>query len=139
MTRIDFYVLQARSQEERWQFAARLIEKAWLQHCRVLLLVESAATGAALDTLLWSFKAESFIPHSDDAALPDPVAIRQDLVSPPHRELLINLTPVVPPGFEQFQRLAEIVIQAPEVLESTRRQSGIYREMGFSVTTHKIP
>jgi DNA polymerase-3 subunit chi len=56
----------------------------------------------------------------------------------PLRELLVNLGPVMPTEVERFQRLAEIVIQIPEVLEPTRARYSRYREMGYTVNTHKL-
>lgn len=138
MTRIDFYVLQAPQPEERLQFAARLTEKAWQQNCRVLICAADASMAEDLDKLLWHIKPESFIPHSRDPAAADPVSICLDTAAPPHRELLINLAPRAPGGFEQFQRVAEIVVQIPDVLSSTRQHYSHYRERGHQVTTHKL-
>ena len=137
MTRIDFYVLQAQSAQERLQFAARLIEKAWLQQCQVVVMAEEASA-SALDHLLWHFKPESFVPHGRNPTTADPVAIRLPGEEPPHRDLVVNLTNRAIPDFEQFQRLAEIVVQTPDVLEATRQQYGLYRQRGFIVNTHKL-
>jgi DNA polymerase-3 subunit chi len=135
--RIDFYVLQSTSVQDRLQFAARLLEKAWLQNCNAVLLAPDSATADALDSLLWQFKPESFIPHSrvDVSA---PIVISTDPGLLPLRELLVNLGPVMPTEVERFQRLAEIVIQIPEVLEPTRARYSRYREMGYTVNTHKL-
>lgn len=135
--RIDFYVLQSSSIQDRLQFATRLLEKAWLQNCNAVLLAPDSATADALDTLLWQFKPESFIPHSRvDASAP--IVISTDPGLLPLRELLVNLGPAMPREVERFQRLAEIVIQIPEVLEPTRARYSRYREMGYTVNTHKL-
>ncbi|MCR6651745.1 MAG: DNA polymerase III subunit chi [Cellvibrionaceae bacterium] len=135
--RIDFYVLQSSSVEERLHFAVRLVEKAWLQNCSAVVLTADGTTADALDALLWRFKPESFIPHSRTDATA-PVFIGTDAGLLPLRELLINLGPSLPAEVERFQRLAEIVIQTPEVLEPTRFRYGRYREMGYQVNTHKL-
>lgn len=135
--RIDFYVLQSSSVEDRLHFAIRLTEKAWQQNCSVVLLVADLATAELLDTQLWQFKPESFIPHSrTDADAPVVITTNPDLL--PLRDLLINLGPALPREIERFQRLAEVVIQIPEVLEPTRSRYGRYREMGCVVNTHKL-
>jgi DNA polymerase-3 subunit chi len=138
MIRIDFYVLQAPSPDERLQFAVRVVEKAWLQNCKVVIRAADAAMADDLDMLLWRIKPESFIPHSRDPVTADPVSIRLDIHNPPHKELLINLAEGVPDGFEHFQRLAEIVVQVPAVLTATRLNFSHYRDRGYSVNTHKL-
>ena len=138
MTRIDFYVLQAQGREDRLQFAARLVDKAWQQGCKVLVRAADLAMAEDIDTLLWHVKPESFIPHSRDPASADPILICVDSTNSPHRDLLINLANSVPESFAQFQRLAEIVIQTPDVLSSTRSHFGHYRAQGYDVTTHKL-
>ena len=138
MTRIDFYVLQAQQAEERLQFAVRLAEKAWQQNCKVLIVAGDTLMAENLDKLLWCIKPESFIPHSRDLATADPVMICLGTNDPPHRELLINLAPGAPSGFEYFQRVAEIVVQIPEILATTRLHYSHYRERGHNVNTHKL-
>jgi DNA polymerase-3 subunit chi len=138
MTRIDFYVLQVQQAEERLQFAVRLAEKAWQQNCKVLIVAADTLMVENLDKLLWYTKPESFIPHSRDPAVPDPVSICLGTTEPPHRELLINLAPGAPSGFEYFQRVAEIVVQLPEILAATRLNYSHYRERGHNVNTHKL-
>lgn len=135
--RIDFYVLQSASVQDRLHFAVRLAEKAWLQNCTAVLLAADSATADTLDSLLWQFKPESFIPHSrvDTSA---PIVLSTDPGLLPLRDLLINLGPSMPAEVERFQRLAEIVIQIPEVLEHTRARYSRYREMGYTVNTHKL-
>lgn len=130
--------MQSADLNERLLFAARLADKAWMQGCRVLIRTGDADSAGALDALLWQIKPESFIPHSRDRAAADPVLICRDTSDPPHRELVINLADGAPERFETFQRLAEIVVQAPQVLAATRRQFSLYRERGYSVNTHKL-
>lgn len=135
--RIDFYVLQSPSPEARLHFAIRLTEKAWQQNCSVVLLVPDTATAELLDSELWHFKPESFIPHSRvDGDAPVVITANPDLL--PLRDLLINLGPTLPGEVERFQRLAEVVIQTPDVLEPTRQRYSRYKDMGYSVNTHKL-
>ena len=135
--RIDFYVLQSSAVNERLHFAIRLTEKAWQQNCSVVLLAADVATAEFLDTQLWEFKPESFIPHSR-VDMDAPVMITTDPDLLPLRDLLINLGPAMPREIERFQRLAEVVIQLPEVLEPTRSRYSRYRELGYTVNTHKL-
>lgn len=138
MLRIDFYVLQAQSHQDRLQFAVRLAEKAWAQNCTVVFRVSNEAAAQALDRLLWEYKPESFLPHGRPPT-DDPMVVTTDTQEIPTRDLLINLGQNLPAHLEQFQRLAEIVIQVPDILEQTRRRYGIYKDMGHTINTHKLP
>lgn len=140
MTRIDFYILQAKSEADRLHFAARLCEKAFKQNLRVLILTDNAETASELDQLLWFFKPDAFIPHSlTGLNLAEPVLISAGEDDPSQHELLINLSFAVPAMFSRFQRLAEIVVQTPETLAATRTQFAYYRDRGYPVATHPIP
>lgn len=147
MTRIDFYILQDNASEARWHFACRLIEKAFRQGHRILVNLGNSIDGKTFDDLLWSFKPESFIPHSlvDDsstAVAQAPVLIYQQAPTqmpfPFEQSLLINLAAEVPAVFSQFERLSEIVIQEENVLKNTREHYHFYRKGGYSIEHRKI-
>src|SRR5579863_3164613 len=61
--RVDFYVLKSAAAKQRWTFACRLIEKAYLRDLRVVIVNETLADAKQLDELLWTFNERSFIPH----------------------------------------------------------------------------
>ena len=71
MTAIDFYTHVGSPLD----VAARIVAKAWAQHGTVRVLTADAAGTAALDRLLWTHSALSFIPHcrlagADAGAIP---------------------------------------------------------------------
>ncbi len=141
MTRIDFYVLQQDTERSRLVFAARLCEKAYHQDMSVMILAPTTEVAAELDTLLWDFKPESFIPHADIATAgnePRTVLISSGEDNINHHGLLINLGLEVPKMFSRFQRVAEVVVQTEKVLKATREQYGFYRQRGYPVNSHKI-
>ena len=57
--RVDFYVLNSPTPKQRWTFACRLTEKAYLRELRVVVLSASAEEAKALDDLLWTFNDRS--------------------------------------------------------------------------------
>ncbi len=61
--RVDFYVLGSKSARQRWTFACRLTEKAYLRDLKVVVLGDTAAETEAIDELLWTFSERSFVPH----------------------------------------------------------------------------
>lgn len=148
MTRIDFYVLPASDDKSRWQFACRLAEKAVSMGNKVMIATEDEAASLAVDDMLWTQRPESFVPHkivaeqadASDAAASQkpPVVITHKLDDIDHHDVLVNIRSTRPEQFSRFDRLAEIVIQQPEVLENTRQSYAFYKQRGYPVQTHKL-
>lgn len=139
MTQVDFYVLQATDLAARHAFAARLAEKAFRQNLPVLVWAQDQVQAQSLNELFWHFRPEAFLPHQlVSAGGSAPVLISAGEDAPDHSGLLINLGGEVPMVFERFQRLAEIVVQTPEVLASTRQNFRHYQSRGCQVKTHKL-
>ena len=134
MTRVDFYILPDTDPEPRLTFACRLAEKAYKLGHRVYLHSADAAQAQALDDLLWRFQPSSFVPHAllapDQDGGEAPVAIGWGSHPAGGRDVLINLAGQVPAFFEQFERVTEIVVQTPEVLQATRAAWRHYQERG---------
>ncbi len=63
MTRVDFYILQPAAYGNRYTLACRLAEKAWRQQHRILISVTNDEELRHMDRLLWTWRAQSFIPH----------------------------------------------------------------------------
>src|SRR5208282_4348185 len=93
--RVDFYVLNSAAAKQRFTFACRLIEKAYLRDLRVVVLSESGTDAKAVDDLLWTFNDRSFVPHQlchDDGSIdPDtPVRVTCALEGAGTADLLVN-------------------------------------------------
>lgn len=139
MTRVDFYILQKQTAADRHDFTCRLTEKAVAQGNRVMIATENEAETQTLDELLWTFRPESFVPHGTGAAASAaPVLISHSGDDPDHHDLLINLRQNIPPEFSRFQRLAEVVVQEPAILSSTREHFSFYKARGYQMNTHKL-
>ncbi|WP_123401893.1 DNA polymerase III subunit chi [Inmirania thermothiophila] len=139
MTRIDFYVLEEPGTEPRRRLACRLAEKAFAQGHAVFLHAADEAEAAALDELLWTFRAGSFVPHARPG---DPLAatvrVLIDAGAPPAdmSDVLVNLHPDVPPFFSRFGRLAEIV--TPDTRAAARARYRHYQQRGYPLHTHRL-
>jgi DNA polymerase-3 subunit chi len=140
--RIDFYVLEHAGADARLRLACRLAEKALQHRHRVHALTTDEAAAQGLDDLLWTFRAESFVPHAfdtDPAAAEVPVTIGWDPGgTAAAADLLINLTPVVPPGFDTYQRVIEIVDASEDCRRDGRERFRFYRENGLEPQTHRV-
>lgn len=139
MTKIDFYVLSDTTPAARWLFACRLIDKAYRLGHRVLVALDNQADAQAFDELLWTFKPESFIPHHViGSGKTAPVEITYTTDTGEHNNVLLNLSRSVPVYFSRFERLGEVVIQEPEVLQVTREHFHFYKERGYPIETRKL-
>ncbi len=139
--RVDFYVLESTGVRQRWLFACRLVEKAYLDHRRVLLLAGSEQDAAGLDELLWTFDERSFVPHEicggPDADPRTPVQLTVDPATASPADLLVNLSGRIPPALERFDHVAEIVDADEQWRSLGRERFKAYREMKLALNTHQ--
>lgn len=141
MTRIDFYILPTAEPEDRWLFACRLIEKAYNMGHQLYIHTQDEQATASMDDALWRFRNDSFIPHNPiDPAMETPAAVEigHDRDPQQHHDILINLAHQTPKFFSRFHRVAEVVIQQPEILAATRKNFSFYRDRGYPMHTHDM-
>jgi len=140
MTRIDFYVLPGDDPHARRMTACRLIEKAYRQGHRLYLKTESEAEARVLDDLLWTFRQGSFVPHElAESANPEAPVIIGDWVPPADmRDVLVNLGSDMVAGFENFDRVAELVDQQESIRRAGRQRYKLYQSQGYEIQTHQI-
>lgn len=138
MNRVDFYVLAIAGADARDRFACHLAEKAYTAGHRAFILTGDETQAERLDTLLWTFRQGSFVPHAPAVARDgEPVAVGA-APPDPDDDVLINLSDRLPEGWRQWPRLAEVVDQREDVLQASRRRFRDYRDAGVSPHTHRI-
>ena len=138
--RVDFYVLKTATVKQRWNFACRLTEKAYLHDLRVVVLSDTAADTDAIDEMLWTFNERSFVPHAvlrDGSSDPAPVQLTPDLAPVENADLLVNLSGRMPPGLERFTRVAEIIDADDERRRLGRERFKAYRDLKLPLETHQ--
>jgi DNA polymerase-3 subunit chi len=154
--RVDFYVLKSSTEKQRWTFACRLTEKAYLRDLKVVLLGDTLAEVEAIDALLWTFSERSFVPHdihrgrpsaaaAATSAAPTPaspasaaVQLTQDLDSVGSADLLVNVSTRLPARLDRFARVAEIIDADDERRRLGRERFKAYRELKLAVETHQL-
>ena len=144
MPKIDFYVLKDESATAGYQFACKLIEKAYtLQHLLDVLTPDQASS-QIIDDLLWTFKQGSFIPHETytGGSINSPILIGCNFQSrnpaPAENSVLVNLSNQVPDYFSHYQRITEIVCGDADNRQSARGRFQFYRDKGFQPKSHPI-
>lgn len=139
MTRVDFYILPQAEDSARLHYVCRLAEKAWQQGNRILIHAASPDAAQKIDQMLWTFRADSFLPHDRLPAMQlSPVHIGTGEDSGSHHDLLINLGASIPAFFSRFERVAEVVTQEEKQLVQSRERYRFYRERGYPLETHNI-
>jgi DNA polymerase-3 subunit chi len=141
--RVDFYVLKSAAAKQRWTFACRLAEKAYLRDLRIAIVSDTLADARALDDLLWTFDERSFVPHQmclDEHSL-DPAAKVVLTALPtmvPSADLLVNLTDRLPAHWERYARIAEIIDADEQRRRLGRERFKSYRDLKVTLETHQL-
>lgn len=144
MSQADFYIMKEAEDEQRFFIACRLTEKAMAQGLKVYIHTASEQSAQDMDDLLWSFKPESFIPHTivgqeDDMEDEEiHVLIGYEGNASTKGQLLINLCDKVPDEHENFDRIAEIVPNREEAKAISREHWNTYKTLGFELKHHQM-
>ena len=142
MTRVDFYILGSSAPPEGPErVACRLAEKAWQAGHSVLIQTSSETAAQRMDDLLWTYRAESFVPHGlypDASDQRPPVLVGHGAEPNGSMDVLINLTQTVPAYYGSFARIAEVVGGAHEARELGRERYRFYRNHGCSLHSHEL-
>jgi DNA polymerase-3 subunit chi len=144
--RVDFYVLASQDPAARLRFACRLVEKAWQKRHRVRVQFDPGGELEAFDDLLWTYADRSFVPHHRLGAgeappgdAPAPVVIADsDEADAGDGDLIVNLAQAVPPRFDRFVRVAEIIDADESRRRRGRERFRLYRERGIEPSTHDM-
>jgi DNA polymerase III subunit chi len=144
VTQVDFYILEADSDDARLMLACKVVDKATQLDHHVYIHSTSDEEARKLDELLWTFSQNSFIPHR---------VVRETQAEPPREPVLIglnhepaqgrwnvlvNLAPDVPEFFSRYERVAEVVDGNAERRERSRERYRFYRDRGYKLNTHQV-
>jgi DNA polymerase-3 subunit chi len=139
---INFYVLPTESTQERYLFACKLIEKAYRSGVFAYILTDSLEQSQLIDDLLWTFRAGSFIPHqvyTDELPVIENTVLIGSNNPPEHwQKTVINLSSQCPQGFQQAERILEILDNSEETKTWGRQRYRQYQQAGIEITTHKM-
>ena len=143
MTRVDFYLTQDLSAQQRNFTACRLIEKVFRLGHHVYIHTDDDEQAKQLDDLLWTFHNISFVPHccaevNSSTANYSKVVIGQQHHLDAKHDVLINLASEIPVFFTRFERVAEIVGGQDVEREASRERFRFYRDRGYALETHQL-
>lgn len=134
--KIEFLVLENATRLPALRELCVQLEKSYQNKETVYIHVNSAEEAEFMDKLLWTYRDESFLPHSQDACDQAPITI--GFQSPAAAHTLVNLTAAVTDFYLQYQRVLEVVYQDAAVQQAARERFRQYREAGQELVTHKM-
>lgn len=137
--RIDFYVIQNEHPDSLFRVAARLLEKAYHEGLRTWVLCGNKAEAETLDTFLWTYKKDSFLPHCLDENTPEgasPLIQIGTKLGDTAFDILLNLQEAMPDTLTQVKRVLDLV--APHQKEAGRLRYKAYQAEGFKLHHHSV-
>ncbi|SFD77683.1 DNA polymerase III subunit chi [Pseudoalteromonas denitrificans] len=145
-----FYVLKHINEQDEaeldksipahFDLAARLAADQFRLGKRVFIYTNGTTDSHVIDEYLWSFEANSFVPHNlqgEGPANGAPVEIGH---STPvgNRKVLINLATNVPDFINRFNQVFDFVPDDQMLKQAARDRYKYLRQMGVNMTTQDI-
>jgi len=139
MTEVLFVEVTANRMEMR---ACEIAERTYVQGGRLQIVAADPQQAVRLDSLLWTFRHDSFVPHGfaegEKAKLVPPVIITTEEEKIPGFESLLMLGFCPAKTVGQFSQVFHLVVaDNPERLEASRRFWTQLRDAGFSLRHQK--
>jgi len=141
MTETLFYHLERRSLEE---ILPGLVEKSLQRGWRAAIKTDSSERSDALDTLLWTYDDQSFLPHAqagDGEPGGQPVLISVEEGNPNSAQIFFYVGGALPADWNQLSDLARVVLlfdgRDAAALASARAAWKEARSAGHDVTYWK--
>src|SRR5580704_12451316 len=141
MTETLFYHLERRSLEE---VLPGLVEKSLQRGWRAAIKTDSSERSDALDTLLWTYDDQSFLPHAqlgDGDAGGQPVLIAVEEGNPNSAQIFFYVGGAIPGDWKNLPDLARVVLlfdgRDPQALADARAAWKEASAAGHDVTYWK--
>ena len=137
MSEITFYILPTASQQERYVFTCKLIEKAYRRGVFCYVLTDDIMQSQRIDDLLWTFRAGSFIPHQlYTGEVPTIAQVLIGSLPPPEQwqNTVLNLSS----DCTTANRVLEILDNSEATKAIGRQRYRQYKDAGYNLTTHKM-
>ena len=141
MTAVSFYTGVA----DRLPYVCRLLRKAQQSGAQIGVCGPAALLDR-LDAALWTFEVGEFVPHLrlKGGATPagamgqTPILLTELPTDLPHRALLLNLGQTMPEGYEDFERVLEVVSRDADQAEAGRQRFKQYKLAGIEIAHHQV-
>jgi len=138
--RVDFYKLNSQNRTRVNRFCCQLADKVVKMGKSVFVKTKDEAETRLMDEMLWTFSDSSFLPHTiqgDTTGNDAPVIIGHKAAAS-GGYLLINLSDDLPENTQNYQRIAEIINDAPQTLQKGRARYSAYKQDAYPLHYHEI-
>lgn len=135
MTDIRFYHMTRKTLERA---LPELLVKALERYQRILVKTADADQAAALDTLLWTYEAGSFMPHShvlNEFAGEQPVFITAEDLNPNDARMIVLTGGATSATVADFELCCELFDGNDDAaVQAARARWAVYKEAGHMLT-----
>ncbi|NYT47466.1 MAG: DNA polymerase III subunit chi [Candidatus Methanofishera endochildressiae] len=140
--KVNFYVLSSQSEQGRQAFACKLAEKAFRLGFKTYIQTNSLQQAQQMDTLLWTFRPNSFVPHEIyQDTLPgtaNTVIIGTQPAPVSWQHTLINLSTHCPENITQAEQIFELLDNDETQKQAGRLRYRHYQTLGITPNTHNM-
>ena len=138
--RVDFYKLNSQNRAGISRFCCQLADKVVKMGNPVFVKTKDETESRLLDDIMWSFSDSSFLPHAVLGVTEDPDApvVIGHTASATTGYLLINLSDELPENRDNYERIAEIINDAPPTLQQGRARYAAYKKQAYPLNFHEI-
>jgi len=142
MKQADFYILSKEDEASRKLFACKISEKAYKMEKSIHISSPDKDYSKDLSKLLWSFKAESFLPHEietkETKKNPKCILITHYKKITDESDVLINLSGMEVDECIKFKRIVEIILNKEDYKKEARERFVEFRDLGYKVNSHQM-
>src|SRR3990167_9897442 len=138
--KVDFYVMENMGRMQALRDLCLLLEAPYADGQRIYVHTAGKEEAEQLDKLLWTYRDDSFLAHQIKAAGEDndaPIIIGINDTPTKTEGVLVNLTNQIPPFYQKFSRMIEVVFSDPAAQQAARERFRQYLEAGLELNTHK--
>ena len=141
-TNVLFHHFESIERKDFLIYVCKLIEKGYKQNINPIFIKTDTQTQAEeLDKLLWTFRQESYIPHTlvdQDSNNTQPVQIGWIDNEIEDAEAIINLSDGMPDISKHLKKIHEIIVNIDERKEKARERWKKYKSIGFNIKAYKV-
>jgi DNA polymerase-3 subunit chi len=135
VTEVSFYHLQRRSLEET---LPKLLERVIASNQRAVVLAESAERVEALNSQLWTYNPDGFLPHGsarDGFSADQPIFLTSNEENPNGATILLLVGEALPGFVGDFARCLDLFDgNDPQAVQNARDRWRAYKAQGHAVT-----
>jgi DNA polymerase-3 subunit chi len=117
-----------------------LAEKCYLSNRRIVIYTSSEEEGKKIDSLLWTWKQQSFVPHKniDSLSKPqkEPIVLTTRIDSPADYDTLLLVDPLPLEKVDQFATVIDFAEKYDSKgLGLSRKRFKLYKEQNLKIST----